>query len=146
MSVQPIPPCYHTVTPFLSVNGAAKLIDFLKQAFEAVERERVPGPNGSIAHAEVKIGDSILMLGDACDDYGPTTGAFYLYVPNVDEVYKRALAAGGESLMEPTNQFWGDRQAGVKDSFGARWFMATRVEDVSREELEKRMAAASNAG
>lgn len=135
------PAGYHTVTPFLTVPGAEDLIEFLKQAFDATETCRIPAPDGSIGHAELRIGDSLVMIKDTSGDCGTITGAFYLYVSDADAVYRQALAAGGESLMAPTLQFWGDRQAGVKDRFGTYWFIATRVEEVSPEELTQRMAA-----
>jgi len=142
MSVKPIPEGYHSVTPFLTVTGAAELIEFLKQAFQAREKERVTLPDGSLAHAEVWIGDSIIMLGEpmggACVSM---PGAFYLYVDDMDAVYRRALEAGATSTMAPADQFWGDRLGAVKDRFGNVWNLATHVEDVSEEELQRRMAA-----
>ena len=142
MSVKPIPEGYHTVTPFLTVAGAVELIEFLKQAFNAREKERIMMPNGSLAHAEVWIGDSIIMLGEPMGgDCVSMPGVFYLYVHDMDAVYKRALEAGATSTMAPADQFWGDRLAAVKDRFGNIWNLATHVEDVSVEELQRRMAA-----
>jgi len=142
MSVKPIPEGYHTITPFLTVPGAVELIEFLKMAFDAREKERIMMPNGSLAHAEVWIGDSIIMLGEPMgEDCVSMPGAFYLYVADMDTVYKRALEAGATSTMEPADQFWGDRLAAVKDRFGNVWNLATHVEDVSAEELQRRMAA-----
>jgi len=140
-AVKPIPEGYHSVTPFLVVTGAAKLIDFVKQAFGAQELERMEGPGGMIAHAEVKLGDSRVMLSDAGREFSPTTATLYLYVPDADAVYKRAIQAGATSLREPTDQFYGDRNAGVRDAFGNQWWIATHKEDVSPEELKKRMAS-----
>ncbi len=140
MPVKPIPKGYHTVTPYLTVEGVAGLIEFLKKAFDAKEKERITRPDGGIMHAEVKIGDSIVMLADAMGEYKPAPVTLYLYVKNADATYKRALAAGAISEMEPADMFWGDRNAGVKDVFGNRWWMATRKEIVSLKELKKRAA------
>jgi PhnB protein len=140
MPVKPIPDGYHSVTPELNVKGAAKLIDFMKQAFGAEEVMRMPGPDGALMHAEVKIGDSIVMTSDAVRE-APMPGSVFLYVNDVDGVYKRAIQAGATSLMEPTDMFWGDRFASVKDAFGNKWGMATHQEDVPPEEMPKRAAA-----
>ena len=140
MSVQPIPAGYHTITPYISVPGAAELLEFLKKVFAAEEKEKVLTPGNTIAHAEVVIGDSRLMLCDVMGECGPRTGAFYLYQENVDATYRRALEAGATSTLEPTNQFWGDRMATVKDRFGNEWQLATRVEEVAPEELQRRLA------
>jgi len=142
MSVNPIPDGYHSVTPYLTVQGVAKLIDFLKQAFAAQEIERMTRPDGAIGHAEVKIGDSIVMMGEAGGERKPMPGAIYLYVNDTDATYKRALQAGAVSTMEPMDQFYGDRSAGVKDPSGNQWWIATHKEDFSREELAKRAQAA----
>jgi PhnB protein len=141
MKVKPIPEGYHTVTPYLTVPGAADLIEFLEKAFHAREKERILNPDGSVGHAEVIIGDSVVMLSDPKGECGPMTAALYLYVDGVDAVYKRALEAGATSMMSPTDQFWGDRLGSVSDRFGNVWHMATRIEDVSAEELQRRMAA-----
>ena len=140
MAVKPIPDGYHSVTPQLDVKGAAKLIDFMKQAFGAEEIMRMPGPGGALMHAEVKIGDSIVMMSDAVRE-APMPGSVFLYENDVDAVYKRALQAGATSQLEPTDMFWGDRFASVKDSFGNKWGMATHKEDVPPEEMPKRAAA-----
>jgi PhnB protein len=142
MPVKPIPEGYHSVTPYLVVPGAGRLIEFLKEAFKAEEVERMSQPDGTVLHAEVRIGDSIIMMGEASDKFPAMPAAIYLYVPDVDAVYKRALAAGAASTMEPANQFYGDRNAGVKDPSGNLWWIATHVEDVPREEMAKRAAAA----
>jgi PhnB protein len=138
----PIPEGHHTVTPFLRVTDAAKLIEFLKPAFGAEVAFRMDGPDGSVMHAEVKIGDSMIMIGQS-----PANDALrsmiHLYVPDTDAVYKSALAAGATSIREPANQFYGDRSAGVKDFLGNEWWMATHIEDVSKEEMQRRMAAMS---
>jgi len=140
MAVKPIPDGYRSVTPYLTVQGAAKLIDFVRGAFGAVETGRMPGPGGAIMHAEVRIGDSIVMLSDAVRD-APMPGAIYLYVSDTDAAYRRALQAGATSLTEPTDMFWGDRFARVKDPLGNVWSIATHKEDVPPEELPKRAAA-----
>ena len=140
-NVKPIPDGYHTVTPYLIVEGVAGLIDFLKQAFDAVETERVPGPDGKVGHGEVRIGDSVVMMGEASGDWKPMPGSIYLYVNDTDATYKRALDAGATSLMEPADQFYGDRNAGVKDASGNMWWIATRKENLSPEELRRRAEA-----
>ena len=142
MAVKPVPDGYHSITPYLVVQGVPKLIEFLKRAFEAKETERVTQPDGRVRHAEVKIGDSVVMLGEATGEHTPMPTSLYLYVPDADTTYKRALQAGGISLMEPANQFYGDRNAGVKDPVGNHWWIATHVEDVPPEELRRRAAAA----
>jgi uncharacterized glyoxalase superfamily protein PhnB len=141
MAVKPIPEGYHTVTPYLIVEDAQKLIDFLKQGFGAKERFSMPGPDGKIGHAEMQIGNSVVMLADASPRWKPTKTMLYLYVEDTDAVYKKALAAGGKSVLEPTNQFYGDRSAGVEDAFGNHWGIATHVEDVPMDELERRAEA-----
>jgi len=142
-SVKPIPDGYHTVTPFLNVKGVAKLIDFLKAAFGAEEVMRMPGPGGVVMHAEVSIGNSRLMLGEAMQTVTPSSSYFYLYVNDVDSMYKRAVGAGASSETPPTDQFWGDRMGTVKDSFGNTWSLATHKEDPTPEEMAKQMAAAN---
>jgi len=139
--VKPIPDGYHTITPVLMVNDAAKLIGFLKEAFGAREKERFTDPTGKIVHAEVTLGDSIVQLSDAMGEWKPTQVPLLLYVTDTDAAYRRALRAGATSLREPMDAFYGDRSAGVKDSFGNSWWIATHQEDVSREELERRAEA-----
>jgi len=139
-NVKPIPDGYHSVTPYLIVKGVAALIDFLKEAFDAVETERLPGPDGTIGHAEVRIGDSIVMMGEG-EHFEPMPAAIYLYVNDIDAAYAKALAAGATTVMEPADQFYGDRSGGVKDAFGNLWFVATHKEDVSPEEMARRAAA-----
>ena len=141
MAVKPIPDGFHTVTPYLVVPGVAKLLDFLQQAFAAEEIVRMPRPDGAIMHAEVKIGDSIVMMGEPMGDHTPMPGSIYLYVHDADTVYRRALQAGATSTMEPADQFYGDRSAGVKDPAGNQWWIATHKEDVPPAELAKRAEA-----
>ena len=137
--VKPIPVGYHSVTPYLIVEGAPKLIAFLKHTFNAEEATRMNGPDGRVAHAEVKIGDSFVMLSDATGEYKPVESQLYVYVDDIDLTYKRALEAGATSVREPKNQFYGDRSASVRDPTGNIWGIATHVEDVSPEEMQRRM-------
>ncbi len=141
MAVKPIPEGFHTVTPHLTVQGTSKLVDFLKQAFEAQELFRLAHPDGTLMHAEVKIGDSIVMMGEARGEWKPMPGSLYVYVNDADAVYKRALQAGATSTMEPADQFYGDRTAGVQDPCGNQWMIATHKEDVPPEELRRRAEA-----
>ena len=141
MAVKAILEGYHSVTPYLTVQGAATLLDFLKQAFAATELHRMTRPDGTVGHAEVRFGDSVVMLAEARDEWQPRPGALYLYVHDTDAAYQRALQAGATSLMEPADQFYGDRNAGVKDPVGNHWWIATHKEDVSPEELAKREEA-----
>ena len=141
MAVKAIPDEYHTVQPYLIVKGAVKLIDFMKEAFGAQEKMRMPGPNGTIGHAEVQIGDSVIMLSDAVPELGSMPATMVVYVQDCDAVYKKALAAGGTSERAPEDMFYGDRSAGVNDAFGNRWWVHTHIEDVSPEELGRRQAA-----
>lgn len=136
MTVKPIPEGYHTVTPYLVVQGAAQLIDFMKQAFAAEEVLRMPRPNGSIGHAEVKIGDSRIMVGEASDQYTQMPAMLHLYVEDADALYARAIQAGATSLREPIDEAYGDRMAGVKDACGNQWWLATHIKDLSVAELQ----------
>jgi PhnB protein len=138
MAIKPVPDGYHTVTPVLTVQGAAKLIGFLKQAFDAKETYRLDGPSGSILHAEIRIGDSMVMLGEASEQCKSMPGTIALYVENADAWYERALKAGATSVREPSDQFYGDRSAGVKDFAGNQWWIHTHIEDVPHEEIKKR--------
>jgi PhnB protein len=142
MPVKPIPDRYHTLTPYLIVAGVAQLIEFLKSAFDAKEGHRSTRPDGAIMHAEVTIGDSPIMMGEPMGEFQPMPCMLYIYVEDTDAVYKQALKAGATSMMEPADQFYGDRNAGVKDMWGNLWWIATHVEDVALEELEKRAQAA----
>lgn len=130
MAVKPIPDGYHTVTPYLIVGDVAGLIDFLQQAFDAEETERMQQPDGRIMHAEVRIGDSAVMMGEANDDVAPMPAMLHLYLEDCDDAYRRALSAGATSLREPTDEFYGDRTAGVLYAFGNQWWLATHIEDV----------------
>jgi uncharacterized glyoxalase superfamily protein PhnB len=145
MAVKAIPDQYHSIQPYLIVPVAAKLIDFMKAAFGAEELGRMGGPNNAIMHAEVRIGDSLIMLSDATDQFPAMPATMVLYVEDCDAVYKRALAAGGTSEREPADQFYGDRSAGVHDAFGNHWWIHTHIEDVSEEEMGRRQAAMAQA-
>ena len=144
MAANPIPQGHHSVTPYLIVSGAAGLVDFLKQAFGAEETERLAAPDGTVMHAEVRIGDSIIMIGEAHGDFGAMPSAVHLYVEDSDAMYQRALQAGATSVEEPRDQFWGDRLGGVRDAFGNLWWVSTHVEDLSPEELQRRTQEVMN--
>jgi uncharacterized glyoxalase superfamily protein PhnB len=136
-----IPEGYHTVTPYLTVDDAGKLIEFVKVAFGATVLHAMTNDEGNIRHAEAQIGDSRVMIAQAFGEWKPRPSTLYLYVDDTDETFKRALAAGAKSLMEPADQFYGDRNGGVEDAFGNWWWIATRIEEVSEEELQRRAAA-----
>jgi uncharacterized glyoxalase superfamily protein PhnB len=135
------PEGYQSVIPYLHVNGAAKLIAFMKEVFDAQEIAIYPRPDGTVGHAAVRIGDSVVELADGGQDWPAMPCALQVYVPDTEAAYHRALKAGATSLVEPANQFYGDRTASVRDSFGNNWYIATQVEVVSREEVDKRLAA-----
>jgi PhnB protein len=146
---KPIPDGYHTVTPYLSVHDAAKAIDFYKRAFDATEVHRMAGSHGKITHAEIKIGDSIVMLADEMSGsecrspqaLGGTTTSIFLYVKDIDAVYNKAIAAGAKSTMPPGDMFWGDRFGKIADPFGHSWSLATHKEDVAPDEMQRRAEA-----
>ena len=148
--VRPIPEGYHSVTPSLVVNGAAEAIAFYTRAFGAVERFRMPAPDGQkLWHAEIQIGDSRLMLSDEfpemCGTVSPKTlggspVGVHLYVEDADATVQRAVDAGATVVMPLTDMFWGDRFGGIEDPFGHRWSIATHVEDVNEEEMARRAA------
>lgn len=142
--VKPIPAGYHSVTPYLVVEGAPKLIDFVTRVFNAEEIARMNGPDGRVAHAEVKIGDSIVMMSDATAEFQPVASQLYVYVDDIDKTYKRALDVGATIVREPKTQFYGDRNATVKDPAGNIWGIATHVEEVSPEEMARRMKEQQN--
>lgn len=139
------PQGYHTVTPYLIITDVGRLINFLQQVFDGEVVERLQLPGGRIMHAEVRIGDSRVMLGEAAGPEGVVSGMLHLYLEDVDATYRQALAAGATSLREPTNEFYGDRSAGVKDAFGNQWWLATHIEDVPPEEIQRRAAAQASA-
>ena len=144
---KPIPEGFHSVTPYLCVNDAAGALEFYKKAFGATELMRMPDPGGRIGHAEVKIGDSIIMLADEFPEMGfrspQTLGgspfAIYLYVEDVDAVVGQAVAAGAKLVKEVKDQFYGDRNGGLEDPFGHIWYVSTHKEDVSPEEMKRRV-------
>ena len=149
MAVRTIPEGYHSVTPYLIVKGAARAIDFYKKAFGATELMRFPGPNNTIAHAEIKIGDSPIMLADESADgsyRAPQPGtatpvSLMVYVDDVDTVFNQAVSAGAKSVRPVKDQFYGDRSGNLSDPFGHVWTISTHKEDVSLEEMQRRMAA-----
>jgi uncharacterized glyoxalase superfamily protein PhnB len=138
MGAKPIRDGFHTVTPYLFADRSALLIKFLSDAFAASVTNRKDRPDGAVMHAEMRIGDSMVMVGEASPDIGPMPTSIYLYVPDCDAVYQQALAAGGISVLEVMNFPSGERYGGVKDPFGNVWWVATHVEDVSPEEEERR--------
>ena len=146
--VKPIPEGYHSITPYLIVKGAAAAIDFYKRAFGATELVRMPGPDGKVGHAELKIGDSPIMLADEVQEMGAvspqTLGgspvSILLYVEDVDAVFNRAISAGAKSVRPVEDKFYGDRMGSLADPFGHHWHIGTHKEDLSPEELQKRAA------
>jgi PhnB protein len=144
-NVKPIPDGYHSITPYLYIKGAAKAIDFYTKVFGAKERMRMDGPAGTIGHAELDFGDSVVMLADAparaADAANGVASSLMLYVDDVDAIVKRAVEAGAEELQPLEDKFYGDRTGMVRDPFGHEWSIATHIEDVSAEEMGRRMAA-----
>jgi uncharacterized glyoxalase superfamily protein PhnB len=136
--VEAVPTEFHSVTPFLNIKGASDAIEFYKKAFGAQERTRMPGPNGGVMHAEIKIGDSIVMLSDAMQQ-PPTQAALHLYVDDCDALWQRATAAGCKVEMPIADMFWGDRYGVVSDKWGNRWSIASHREDVAPADMKKRM-------
>ena len=147
--VKPIPDGYHTLTPYLNVRGAANAIDFYAKAFGARERARMPGPGDSVMHAELEIGDSVVMLADenpAAGAQSPqslngASSSLLIYSADVDKAHQQAVDAGCTSDMPPTDMFWGDRFCRLTDPFGHQWSISTHIEDVGPEEMGKRAAA-----
>ena len=152
-TVKPIPEGYHTITPYLIVNDGAGAIEFYQKAFGATEIMRMPGPDGRVAHAELKIGDSQIMLADVCPEMGASSPqtlggspvSFLLYVEDVDAAAEQAIAAGAKMLRPVEDKFYGDRSGSFADPFGHQWHISTHKEDVSPEEMHKRVAAATAA-
>jgi PhnB protein len=148
-AVKPIPEGYRSITPYLVVKGATRAIEFYKQAFGATEIMRMPGPNNTIGHAELRIGDSVIMLADeppngqhrSPDAFGGSPVSLMVYIENVDGVFARALSLGARQTRAVEDQFYGDRSGNLVDPFGHVWTVATHVEDVSPEEMQRRMAA-----
>ena len=142
MAVKPVPEGYRTVTPYLIVTDADALLRFMTAALQGQIVEAHRTPDGRVLHADVMIGDSHVMLGQASEKWQAKPGAVLLYVPDADATYSAALAAGGTSVQEMTTQFYGDRSGGVEDPSGVTWWISTHVEDVAPDEMERRMAAA----
>ena len=151
-TVRPVPAGYHSITPYLIVTGAASAIEFYKHAFGAKQVLRIPHPDGRVGHAELKIGDSIVMLADEFPEMGArspmslggTPVSILLYVDDVDAVTRQAVAAGAKMVRAVKDQFYGDRTGTITDPFGHQWTIATHKEDVSPEEMQKRAAAAAS--
>ncbi|MHB8378061.1 MAG: VOC family protein [Dehalococcoidia bacterium] len=145
-NVKPIPDGYHSVTPYLYIKGAAQAIVFYTNAFGATERVRMPGPGGTVGHAEIEVGDSVIMLADAppraADARNGVTSSILLYVEDVDAVFQRALDAGATVVQPIEDKWYGDRMGMVRDPFGHEWSLGTHIEDVSPEEGQRRSQAA----
>lgn len=137
-SKSPIPSKYNRVMPYLTVPNATEFVNFTTAVFGAVEISRMGPPDGPIMHGEIKIADSVIMFSDASDDNSAESAVLMIYVENVDEVYKKALATGAKSRGEPVNQFYGDRIAKIEDSNGIHWAISSRLEDLTEEELHQR--------
>ena len=143
MAVNPIPEGFRALTPYAVVSDVPKALDFVKKAFDAkVEAFEV---NGEVMHADAVIGDSHMMFVPASKEYPVRPATVYLYSEDVDDLYRKAIAAGGKSLREPTNEFYGDRSGGVVDPQGNQWWIATHIEDLSKEELDRRAKEAPRA-
>jgi PhnB protein len=150
-NVKPIPEGYHSITPYLFIKGAAAAIEFYKSVFGATERMRMPGPGGRIMHAELKIGDSVVMLSDESPEMGAlspqsiggTATGLNVYVADVDAVTQKAVELGAQVVRPVKDQFYGDRSGSIIDPFGHLWSVATHVEDVTPEEMQRRMKAIS---
>jgi PhnB protein len=154
MSVQPIPEDYPRVTPYLIIDGASDAIDFYTKVLGAQERMRMPGPDGKLGHAELQLGNSVIMLADEFPDMGAvgpksvggTPVTLHVYVEDVDSVFDNAVASGAKEIRAVENQFYGDRSGQFEDPFGHQWNVASHVEDVPPEEMEKRAAEAMQQG
>lgn len=153
MSVKKIPEGYRNVTPYLSFDNAAEALDYYEKVFGAKVRMKMPRPDGKIAHAEIELGDSLIMLADACPEMGNKSAkslggspiGILLYVDDVDSVFARAVASGAKSSRAVENKFYGDRSGTITDPFGYDWHLSTHVEDVSEDEMQRRMAAMNKA-
>ena len=149
MTVKPIPDGYHSVTPYLMIKGASEAIEFYKQAFDAIEIFRLSRPNGQIGHAEIKIGDSSIMLADPCEQgafhspqsLGGSSVGLHIYVEDSDAQFAQAVQAGAKEIKPVQDQFYGDRTGTVEDPFGHIWFLATHKEDIAPEEINRRAEA-----
>ena len=141
MAVNPVPEGYHTVAPYILTEDPDRLVEFLKAAFGAVEHQRVPGRDGSTGHADVTIGDSHVMMGKAQKALPAFSCMLHVYLPDIDAAYARALSAGAVSVQEPTNMYYGDRTAGVRDVSGNTWWLASRQENLTAAKLAERLNA-----
>jgi PhnB protein len=147
MAVKPIPEGYHTITPFMTVRDAARAIEFYKKAFGATDRGIAKDPSGKVMHAEIQIGDSVIMMSDEFPEFGSVSPqsvggssvGLHIYVDNVDAAFDRAVKAGAQVEMPVADQFWGDRYGRLKDPFGHKWSIATHVKDMSRDEMKHAM-------
>ena len=139
--VKPVPDDCHAITPYLLVPDVAELVKFLTKAFGGVPRARITRLNGTVLHAQVRIRDSLVMLGEPQSPWKPRATVLYLYVADVDAVYRRAIKAGAKSVVEPADMFYGDRHACVTDPAGNNWWIATRIENVSEREIQRRANA-----
>ena len=152
MAAKPIPDGYHSVTPYLCVKGAAQAIEFYKKAFLATERMRIAQPDGRVGHAELQVGDSVIMLSDEFPEIGARSPqslggspvSIHLYVEDADAIFSQAVAAGAKIKRPIADQFYGDRLGGVEDPFGHTWWISTHKEDLSPQEIERRAALASH--
>src|ERR1700674_5333098 len=152
MAAKPIPEGYHSVTPYLYMKGAARAIEFYKEAFRATERMRITQPDGRVGHAELQIGDSVIMLADefpemgvrSPESLGGSPVSIHLYVEDTDAMFKQAVAAGATVKRPVADQFYGDRLGGIVDPFGHTWWISTHKEDLSSEEIVKRAASATH--
>ena len=142
MPASHIPEGYHSITPYVLTRGADALIGFLARVFDATEKSRLVGAKGEIKNAEIRIGDSMIYLADAPDPSRAMPASLYLYVKDVDATYARALEAGAKTIFPPSDRYYGDRLCGVQDPFGNTWWIATHVEDLSAEEIQRRADAA----
>ncbi len=146
MSTDYKPQGFHAITPYLIVEGANRLIAFLKEAFGAEEIIVMPSDDGGVMHAGLRVGDSVVELSDAGGQWRPMPAALHFYVPDVDTVYERALAAGAQSISAPQDMFYGERAASVEDPAGNHWHIATLIEELSDEEIHRRAEAAKTGG
>ena len=152
--VKPVPEGYHSVTPYLIIDGATRALDYYKRVFGATERMRMPGPNGKIGHAEISIGDSVIMMADEHPEmgarapraFGGAAVSIMLYVNDVDATVKAALAEGAKLLQPIEDKFYGDRTGSIEDPFGHHWHIGTHKEDVPPEEMQRRAAAMAKSG
>ncbi len=142
MAAQPIPNGYHMLTPYLMVRDIPRMMDFLQRAFDAKVSHHIKLDDGTVMHADLVVGDSHVMIGQARDQWQPMPCGLVMYTPDCDAVYKRALDAGATSIQEPKNQFYGDRMGGVKDDAGNIWWISTHIEDMPDDEMQRRSQAA----